>query len=672
LTKFTTVCLNCKTVNKFLRILGPARPLSDTSQNVMSEQVVAWARQSISSCNDEHIICKNGAITAPAHPFRPTRLLKIDKESGNLRLVSFAIVPREMEPDSTQEIQSPQSLEDAPAVKDDQDIATELTTGDEKVEYLALSHCWGGEIECRLRKTNLSQNLESIDINGLPRNFQHAFSITCQLGYDYLWIDSLCIVQDDPVDWEKESAKMGLVYSNAACVISAIGAANSHGGCFFAKDSTIQDVVVRRNSDFALTICSWIREDRMLEKLFDEGVEKAPLSYRGWAFQERILAKRILHFSRGGILFECNTHRASEYHVDGIPYPIRTSVRGDGKVHSTDEIQRLLAPEKQYEHKKKLIYHSGTRGYKGSKPTPPYYASETRVVRNLDYKSQREKVSEIIRLSAHLGMRGSFEMLLRFAGSSTIEQLEFHHSWFEMIEQYSARDLSEPSDKLMAITGIAALIQQTTKLTFIAGLWKEALALNLLWSTIPMEKRSDRPVPSWSWVSVDGQVNHHLKHSEEAIPQLAKLSVSPEGSTLPSKFASQPRTELFETSWQNVSLYVSRIAVDKTLEIDSLIHNATLRITCHLAEMNLFDKELITYQPDVTTEIPSSNLWYMPVVSFQRRLSSSSLCAREVHGLVITMNPNGSFQRAGYFWTLDEGMITKLKESGLQKHIRLI
>jgi len=166
------------------------------------------------------------------------------------------------------------------------------------------------------------------------------------------------------------------------------------------------------------------------------------LSHRGWAFQERILAKRILHFSRGGISYQCNTHRASDYHVDGMPYPIRTSVRADGKVHSTDEIQRRLAPEKQYEHNKKLIYHSGMPRYKGSKPTPPYYALETRVVRNLDYKSQKEKVSKIIRLSAHLGMRGSFEMLLRFAGSFTIEQLEFHRSWFEMIEQYSARDLT--------------------------------------------------------------------------------------------------------------------------------------------------------------------------------------------------------------------------------------
>jgi hypothetical protein len=646
-------------------ITGPTCRLPVPSQSVMSDKVVEWARKVISSCNDNHIICKNSAVPAPGQFFNPTRLLKVDEDSQKIQVVNFACVTEKAESVTIQETDSSQRQENVTVVQTSHKTANPPIPGTEKVEYLALSHCWGGKIDCRLNKSLVSQNLQSFDMNEMPRNFQHAVLITRQLGYNYLWIDSLCIVQDDPVDWETESAKMGLVYSNAACVISATGALNSEEGCFFPKDSTSQNVVIGQNSDFSLIVCSWIQEEKMLDTLFTRYVEQAPLSNRGWAFQERILAKRILHFSRGGILYECNTHRASEYHEDGIPYPVRTSVRSDGKVYSTDDIQALLAPEKQFESKQKLIYHSARSGYKGSKPSPAYHAWETRVVRNYDYKSQREKVTEIIRLSADLGMRGSFEMLLRFAGSSTIEQLEFHRSWFEMIEEYSARDLTETSDKLMAITGIAALIQKTTKLNFIAGLWREAIALNLLWSTIPMKERSKRPVPSWSWVSVDGKVYNHLKHTNDTISHLEILSISP------SKSTNQSKTELFETSWQNVSLYVSDIKVITSLEVDSLVHDATLRMTCFLAEMNLFNKELITYLPDTTAEMPSSDVWYMPVLAFQKRLSSSSLSACQVHGLVITKHPGGMLQRIGYFWTSHKSTITKFRENGKKKQINL-
>lgn len=659
-----------------LIFLGAARIQTENSLDTSLQHVMVWARNCISSCKDEHIICQNSAVPTPLTLFRPTRLLRIDQEElQSLRLVDMTEVAKEPEAETEQEIELHQALEDGQTIKHEQKAAHQPDVANEsKVNYLALSHCWGGEIDSRLLKSNILQKMESIDINDLPKNFQHAVSITKQLGYEYLWIDSLCIIQDDESDWEQESAKMGLVYSNAICVISAIGAASSHGGCFFPKDPMHQGVVVRRNADFTLTVRSWIREDKMLEKLFQENVERAPLTSRGWAFQERVLAKRVLHFSRSGVLFECNTHRASEYHEEGIPYPIRTSVRGDGKLHSTEEIQRLLAPDKHYEYKTEMIYHHGMRRYKGAQGIDPYWAPETRVVKNLDYKSLREKVSEIIRLSAHLGMRGSFEILLRFTGTSTIEKLEFHNSWFEMIEQYSARSLTKSSDKLMAIAGVAALIQQTTKRTFVAGLWKEALEFNLLWSTTPTERRSDRPVPSWSWASIDGQVHHHLKNLEAFAPQIPQLDASGKSTGLgsSSNLTGISNTKIFETSWQDVSLYVSAIAVDPSPKINSLIHNATLRLPCRLLERAALDADQITFLPDIATDITIPTLWYMPVVSFRMRLSETTLSAPQLHGLVVRRTANGAFERVGYFWTTDADMITRITEDGEQHHILFV
>jgi hypothetical protein len=92
-----------------------------------------------------------------------------------------------------------------------------------KVEYLALSHCWGGGIDSQLLKENVAAKMESIDVNELPKNFQHAISITHKLGFEYLWIDSLCILQNDEFDWKHQSAQMGLVYSNAICVYLRLG-----------------------------------------------------------------------------------------------------------------------------------------------------------------------------------------------------------------------------------------------------------------------------------------------------------------------------------------------------------------------------------------------------------------------------------------------------------------
>jgi Heterokaryon incompatibility protein (HET) len=643
---------------------------------------MAWARKCISSCKDEHIICQNSAVPVPQTPFTPTRLLRVNKkDSQDVRLVDMTKLWNESTVEDGEEIEIQQVVESRRKIQNKMEAAnspeayTDLNVTDElKVDYIALSHCWGGKIDSRLVKDNISAKMKSIDVNDLPKNFQHAVSITHQLGYEYLWIDSLCIIQDDQSDWKQESAKMGLVYSNAICVISATGSANSHGGCSFPKDPMDQDVVLRRNADFTLTVRSWIRDDKRLEQLFRENVEQAPLTSRGWTFQERILAKRVLHFSHSCVLFECNTHQASEYHEDGIPYLIKTTVRGDGKLHSTKEIQRLLAPDKQYVRKTVMVHHPG-QSIRGGRDGGPYYGAahtepEIQVVKNPNYKSQRQKVSEIIRHSAHLGMRGSFELLLRFAGTSTIEKLEFHSSWYEMIEQYSTRQLTEASDKLMAIVGVAALIQQTTKLTFVAGLWKEALEFNLLWSTIPTKSRSGRPVPSWSWASIDGEVHHHLKNLEGSAPQISQLDVNDKskGLVASSKQTIISNKNAFETSWHDVSLYISIIRVNSILRIDPLIHNATLRLSCRLLKRSAVDQ--VEFLPDITIDGEIPTLWYMPILSFSIRRSEDTLSAPQIHGLVIRSTENDAFERVGYFWTSDEDMMMKI--TGESKEITII
>ena len=79
---------------------------------------------------------------------------------------------------------------------------------DQQPSYVTLSHCWGEGKPLKLNKDNEPSMLESLTLSQLPLTFRDAVHVTRQLGFRYLWIDSLCIIQDSQEDWEIESAKM--------------------------------------------------------------------------------------------------------------------------------------------------------------------------------------------------------------------------------------------------------------------------------------------------------------------------------------------------------------------------------------------------------------------------------------------------------------------------------
>jgi hypothetical protein len=104
------------------------------------------------------------------------------------------------------------------------------------LRYSALSHCWGS-LDGLICLT--AQNLvafQNIPAPALCKTFRDAIEITKALGLDYLWIDSLCIIQDDVGDWTSEAGLMCEVYSCCAVSIAASSALNGNGGCLFSRD----------------------------------------------------------------------------------------------------------------------------------------------------------------------------------------------------------------------------------------------------------------------------------------------------------------------------------------------------------------------------------------------------------------------------------------------------
>lgn len=102
--------------------------------------------------------------------------------------------------------------------------------------YACLSHCWGKGSELLCTTSSNRQAFQThIFWNSLPRTFQDAISIARQLGLSFIWIDALCIIQDDSLDWQQQSAVMADIYHNAYITIAAAASANASGGCYTPK-----------------------------------------------------------------------------------------------------------------------------------------------------------------------------------------------------------------------------------------------------------------------------------------------------------------------------------------------------------------------------------------------------------------------------------------------------
>src|SRR4051812_13673725 len=84
------------------------------------------------------------------------------------------------------------------------------------MKYVTLSHCWGTIEILRLLKENFQSLKKEIIVADLTKTFQDAIWIAQSLGFQYIWIDSLCIIQDDEEDWRRESILMSSVYSNSS------------------------------------------------------------------------------------------------------------------------------------------------------------------------------------------------------------------------------------------------------------------------------------------------------------------------------------------------------------------------------------------------------------------------------------------------------------------------
>lgn len=258
------------------------RPLAKSSS---SEQTFRLIKSWITSCAHGHEKCQLGYTYEELQ-----NAGEVDDEPARLRAKY-----------NEEDVQLPTRLIDVGSFRDDVRLVEPASSGDRR-RYLALSHVWGMTKHFKTESTNLDKHRTRILFDDLPKTFRDAVLVTRALGLRYLWIDSLCIIQDSPVDWEKEASRMASVYMNAYVTISAAASENSEGGLFFDREPPDCSAQLTYTPPSG-TIGLWTIHNKTPS--FDQQIRHTTLASRAWCLQEKQLARRTLHFGSYQVIFEC-------------------------------------------------------------------------------------------------------------------------------------------------------------------------------------------------------------------------------------------------------------------------------------------------------------------------------------------------------------------------------
>jgi hypothetical protein len=342
------------------------------------------------------------------------------------------------------------------------DVGTEATSprlfesSGKRANYITLSHCWGNTEHQPVQTTTqtLLQHYKEISWEALGQTFRDAILITRELGLQFLWIDSLCIIQDSGSDWETESARMAEVYLNSLMTLAATASLNSSGGCLFPR-SPIN--VGLGNTETDLSTGEKIQLGRVIPEVADTFVRKpvrhghdnicmkrggietgAPLLSRAWVYQETVMSPRTVHFHSEELIWECREDVSCECGYFKFP-----------EVHE-----------------------------------------------------------EIYGMARHVTntWKSPFAML-QFDNKGLGSAENMLDEWYRIIDAYSGLKLTHDGDRLPALAGLACRFAEALDTSYLAGLWLSDLWKGLLWrrnSDVTCRRLSGpkATIPTWSWASI--------------------------------------------------------------------------------------------------------------------------------------------------------------------------
>ncbi|KAJ0107049.1 hypothetical protein J7T55_006927 [Diaporthe amygdali] len=238
---------------------------------------------------------------------------------------------------------------------DIKDKTLRLVTEADDSGYTALSYCWGSKANQKehflTTKSNIGSRRSGFALCDLPNTLRDAVRTTRALGIRYIWIDALCIIQDDPEDWSKESSRMGQIYSHACLTIAATTSKSSFDGFLLNRDPSY-----RTTSKFVFKEVQSFRSEPLMEKSglahfryppetsVQKSLSTCRWEERGWTLQERLLSTRILYFTKDVFYYECATTQRLENPGFELPKRIEFSALLAAS-HIMTESERLQKQE---------------------------------------------------------------------------------------------------------------------------------------------------------------------------------------------------------------------------------------------------------------------------------------------------------------------------------------
>ncbi len=252
------------------------------SENASADLCFQTISQWLRDCAENHTLCA-AVIGATPAGYVPTRLINVKESDGTIT---------------------------SKLVENIQEILPNTSTG-HNLQYIALSHCWGdiSNHPPKTTKSNLAQFKNQIPRNQLSKTFLDVLGIAYRLHIQYVWIDSLCIIQDDEDDWARQAANMALILASSTVTISSLAAANGNDGLF--QNRSKSHIVEGDNKGKPFKIC--VRKESLqqghssLSNLARDRLPPSrlefPLLTRAWVLQELLLAPRILYYSKEEIIW---------------------------------------------------------------------------------------------------------------------------------------------------------------------------------------------------------------------------------------------------------------------------------------------------------------------------------------------------------------------------------
>ncbi|KAF3041710.1 hypothetical protein E8E12_006499 [Didymella heteroderae] len=351
-------------------------------------------------------------------------------------------------------------------------------------EYIAFSHVWG--VAKGLPKTTtqtIQTHKKGIPWTTLPRALQEAIVLTRALGFRYLWIDALCLVQDDAAAKLEESMTMDQIFGNAFLTIAATSAIDSSSYPLFPAHVQPFKLQATDNKGSAFKI--YVREQPnhySFKAPFDEGAhmndwelpfnisedanQDTPLLKRAWAFTERLLSRRILHFTKSEMILECR---------EGYQCECGRIAESALDSRATDSIKQEFARIIAETNRRPSFDGSGDQ-MNGIESVTTQLASTTLTNGAKNISQKREEALQL---------------------------------WSYIITEFTARNLTYDSERLLAIASIANQLSPALHSGYVAGQWTFS-TMGLLWypndSTRCRRSKTitSHNVPSWSWASVEG------------------------------------------------------------------------------------------------------------------------------------------------------------------------